>query len=52
LVRLIEKVARELAKYKLYLLGVQEVRWGKGDTEPTDNYTFFYRNGRKLEKIA
>jgi len=23
--------ARELARYKLYLVGVQEVRWDKGD---------------------
>jgi hypothetical protein len=26
-------VARELGKYKLYLVGVQEVRWEKGGTE-------------------
>jgi hypothetical protein len=25
-------VARELARYKLYLVGVQEVRWDKGGT--------------------
>jgi hypothetical protein len=24
-------VVRELARYKLYLVGVQEVRWDKGD---------------------
>jgi len=24
--------ARELARYKLYLVGVQEVRWDKGGT--------------------
>jgi hypothetical protein len=25
-------------------VGVQEVRWDKGGTEPADNYTFFYGN--------
>jgi hypothetical protein len=24
---------------------VQEVRWGKGGTEPADDYTFYYGNG-------
>jgi hypothetical protein len=31
--------------FNLDLVGVQEVRWDKVDTEPADNYTFFYRNG-------
>jgi hypothetical protein len=35
----------ELAKYKLDLVGVQEVRWDKGGTEPAGDYTFFYGNG-------
>jgi hypothetical protein len=26
-------------------VGVQEVRWDKGDTEPAGDYTFFYGNG-------
>jgi hypothetical protein len=38
-------VARELGKYKLYLVGVQEVRWEKGDTERAEDYTFFYGQG-------
>jgi exonuclease III len=29
----LKTVARELAKYKLDLVGVQEVRWDKGGTE-------------------
>jgi hypothetical protein len=37
-------VSRELAKYKLHLVGVQEVRWDKDGTEPADNHTFFYGN--------
>jgi hypothetical protein len=33
-------VARELARYKLDLMGVQEVRWDKGGTIRAGNYTF------------
>jgi hypothetical protein len=32
-------VARELAEYILDLMGILEVRWDKGDIEPTGNYT-------------
>jgi hypothetical protein len=28
-------VAEEISKYKLYLVGVQEVRWEGGGTEPS-----------------
>jgi exonuclease III len=38
----LKMVARELGKYKLDLVGVQEVRWDKGSTERAENYTFFY----------
>jgi exonuclease III len=38
----LKMVARELGKYKLDLVGVQEVRWDKGSTEQAENYTFFY----------
>jgi hypothetical protein len=41
----LKTVSGELAKYKLDLMGVQEVRWDKFGTEPADNYTFFYGNG-------
>jgi hypothetical protein len=34
-------VARDLGKYKLDFVGVQEVRWEKGGTEQAENYTFF-----------
>jgi hypothetical protein len=39
----IGRVAKEISKYKLYLVGVQEVRWDGGGTEPVGEYTFFYR---------
>jgi hypothetical protein len=35
-------VSRELARYKLDLAGVQEVRWKGGGTEPLGEYIFFY----------
>jgi hypothetical protein len=41
----LKTISRKLAKYKLDLVQVQEVSWGKGGTEPADNYTFFYGNG-------
>jgi hypothetical protein len=39
-------VVRELGKYKLDLVGVQEVRWDKGGTEWAEDYTFFYGQGK------
>jgi len=33
--------ARELARYKLDLVGVQEVRWVRGGTVRAGNYNFF-----------
>jgi hypothetical protein len=36
----LKSVARELAKYDLDLVGVEEVRWDKGGIEPA-NYIFF-----------
>jgi hypothetical protein len=42
--------SRELARYKLHLVGVQEVRWEGGGTEPEGKYTFFYGKGNKNHK--
>jgi hypothetical protein len=39
------KVVRELARYKLNLVSVQEVRWDKGGTVRTLDYNFFYGKG-------
>jgi hypothetical protein len=39
------RVAKEISKYKLDLVGVQEVRWGRGGTKPAGEYTFFYGRG-------
>jgi len=40
-------VARELTRYKLDLVGVQEVRWDKGGTVRTGAYNFFYGKGNE-----
>jgi exonuclease III len=37
-----KSVVGELEKYKLDLVGVQEVRWEGEGYQTTDNYTFFY----------
>jgi exonuclease III len=40
-VRNLRTVVEEISKYKLDLVGVQEVRWDRGGTEPAGQYTFF-----------
>jgi hypothetical protein len=35
-------VGEEISKYKLDLVGVQEVRWDGGGTEGAGEYRFFY----------
>jgi hypothetical protein len=45
-------VAREISKYKLDLVGVQEVRWDGGGTEPAGEYTFFYGKGNENHEIG
>jgi hypothetical protein len=41
----LKTVSRELSKYKLDLVEIQEVRWDKGGTESADDYTAIYENG-------
>jgi exonuclease III len=48
----LKTVARELGKYKLDLVGVQEVRWDKGDTEGAEDYTFFYGAGNEDHQLG
>jgi len=40
--------ARELARHKLDLVGVQKVRWDKGGTVTAVDYNFFYGKGNQL----
>jgi len=44
--------ARELARYKLDLMGVQEVRWEKGGTASAGDYNFFYGKGNENQQLA
>ena len=44
--------ARELGRYKLDVVGVQEVRWDKGGTVRTGDYDFFYRKGNKNHQLG
>jgi hypothetical protein len=37
----LRKMAEEISEYKLHFMGVQEVRWNRGGTEPAGEYTFF-----------
>ena len=43
--------ARELARYKLDLVGVQEVRWDKGDTIRAGDCNSFYGKGNKNHQL-
>jgi exonuclease III len=45
-------VARELAKYKLDLLGVQEARWDKEETVRAGEYIFFYGKGQENHQLG
>jgi exonuclease III len=47
-----ETVARELGKYKLDLVGVQEVRWDNGGTERAEDYTFIYGAGNEDHQLV
>ena len=44
--------ARELARYKLDVVGVQEVRWDKGGTVRAGVYNFFYRKGNGNHQLG
>jgi hypothetical protein len=44
-------VSRELSKYKLDLVGEQEVRWDCGSTETAAEYTFLYGKGNENNEL-
>jgi hypothetical protein len=48
----LKAAARELARYKLDLLGVQEVRWDKGGTVRAGDYNFFYGKGNENHQLG
>jgi hypothetical protein len=45
-------VARELVRYKLDLVGVQDVRWDKGGTVRAGDYNFFYGKGNENNQLG
>jgi hypothetical protein len=48
----LKTVMRESGKYKLDLVGVQEVGWEKGDTEQAEDYAFFYGEGNEVHQLG
>jgi len=44
--------ARELARYKLHLAGVQEGRWDKRGTLRAGDYNYFYGNGNENHELG
>jgi hypothetical protein len=45
-------VSRELSRYRLDLMGVQEVRWEGSSTAPAGEYTFFYGKGNENHDLG
>jgi hypothetical protein len=45
-------VSRELARYSLELVGVQEVRWEGSGTTPAGEYTCFYGKGNENHELG
>jgi hypothetical protein len=42
----------EIAKYKLDLVRVQEIRWDRCGTEPACKYAFFYGKGNENHELG
>jgi hypothetical protein len=45
-------VAKEISKYKIDLVGVQEDRWDRGGTEPASEFTFFNGKGNENNELG
>jgi hypothetical protein len=45
-------VTEDVSKYKLDLVGVREVGWDGGGTEPAGEYTFFYGKGNENHELG
>ncbi len=44
--------ARELARYKLDLVGVQQIRWDNEGTVISGDYNFFYGKGNENHQLG
>ena len=47
----LKAAVRELVRYKLDVVDVQEVRWDKGGTVRAGDYDFFYGNGNENHQL-
>jgi hypothetical protein len=45
-------VSRELSRYRLNLVRVQDVRWEGSGTVPAEEYTFFYGKGNENHELG
>jgi exonuclease III len=45
-------ISRELARYKLDVMGVQEISWEGGGTKPAGEYAFFYGKGNENHELG
>ena len=48
----LKAATRELARYNLDVVGVQEVRWDKGGTVRAGDYDFFYGKGNENHQLG
>ena len=45
-------VTSELDRYRMYLVGIQEVRWEDSGTLESGNYTLFYGEGNANHQLG
>jgi exonuclease III len=48
----VKRIVRELRKFNLHLVGLQEVGWWKSGTERAEDYTFFYGQGNGNHQLG
>ena len=48
----LKAAARELARYKLDVVGVQEITWDKEGTVRAGDYNFFYEKGNENHQLG